>query len=94
MGRQAASSKDSDSGLGTRLRRGTASRSANVPSYRSDSRLRRGSRVSSPLPASGSPMTECTTTSLPSSSRPAASQPSTIGSRSGEIPTPRSVHRS
>ena len=33
-------------------------------------------------------------TSLPSGSRPAASQPSTIGSRSAEMPTPRSVHTS
>ena len=38
----------------------------------------------------GSPMTACTTTSLPSSSTPAASQPRIIGSRSAGSPTPRS----
>ena len=31
VGRQAASSNDSDAGLGTTLDRGTATRSANVP---------------------------------------------------------------
>ena len=31
VGRQAASSKDSEAGLGTTLRRGTATRSAKVP---------------------------------------------------------------
>src|SRR6188768_970576 len=49
----------------------------------------------SSLPANdGSLITECTTTSLPSSSRPAASQPTIIGSCSCLIPTPRRVHRS
>ena len=48
----------------------------------------RGSRVSSPPPAAGSPMTAWTTTSVPSSSTPAPSQPSTIGSRSAGSPTP------
>ncbi len=72
----------------------TATFSAKVPSCRSDSSDRRGSRVSSPPPASGSPITECTMTSWPSGSRPAASQPSTMGSRSADMPTPRSVHTS
>src|SRR5690606_36345925 len=39
-------------------------------------------------------MTACTITSLPFSSIPAASQPSTIGSRSSVMPTPLSDHRS
>ena len=94
MGRHAASAKDSAAGLGTRFRRGTATRSANVPSWRSDSSDRPGSKVSSPPPASGSPITACTMTSWPSGSTPAASQPSTTGSRSAEMPTPRSVHTS
>src|SRR5580693_8240742 len=94
VGRQAASSKDSAGGLGIRLRRGTARRAAKVPSWRSDSRERRGSRVSSPPPASGSPMTACTMTGLPSGSIPAASQPRMMGSRSDEMPTPRRVHTS
>ena len=42
----------------------------------------------------GSPMTPWTTTSLPSSSTPAASQPRIIGSASSRRPTPRSDHRS
>ncbi len=45
-------------------------------------------------PATGSPITACTTTSLPSSSTPAASQPRIIGSRSAVMPTPRSDHTS
>ena len=93
VGRQAASSNDSEAGLGIRLRRGTATRSANVPWWRSESSERFGSSVSSPLQA-GSPMTACTTTSLPSSSIPAASQPRIIGSDSSRSPTPRSDHRS
>ncbi len=94
MGRQAASSKESAAGLGTRLALGTTTRSANVPWNRSDSRERRGSSVSSPPPALASPITPCTTTSLPSASTPAASQPRIIGSRSAGSPTPRSDHTS
>ena len=52
VGRQAASAKVSSAGFGTRLRRGTATRSANVPSYRSDSSERFGSIVSSPRKSS------------------------------------------
>ena len=48
VGRQAASSKISPAGLGTRLRRGTTTRSASVPWCTSDSSERRGSSVSSP----------------------------------------------
>src|SRR5664280_699189 len=62
--------------------RGTATTSANVPAWISESSERCGSRVSSPLPRSGSPITAWMTTSLPSSSSPAPSVPSTIGSRS------------
>ena len=94
VGRQAASVNDSAAGLGTRLRRGTATRWANVPSCRSDSRERRGSSVSSPPATVGSPITACTITSRPSSSTPAASQPTTMGSRSAEMPTPRRVQTS
>ena len=72
---------------------GTATRSANVPSWRSDSSDRRGSSVSSPAQP-GDAMTECTMTSLPSGSTPAASQPRTIGSCSSLMPTPCSVQRS
>ena len=54
--------------------------------------MRFGSIVSSP--EAGSPITECTTTSVPSSSTPAASQPRIIGSRPADSPTPRSDHRS
>ena len=68
--------------------------SASVPSNRSDNRLRFGSLVSSPRPASGSPMTPWTTTSLPSSSSPAASQPRTRGNSSALRPTPRRLHTS
>src|SRR5207245_2536677 len=51
-----------------------------------------GARVSS---AAGTPlMTACTMTSRPSAVTPAASHPRTMGSRSGSIPTPRSVQRS
>src|SRR5687768_18217384 len=49
--------------------------------------------VSSPL-HDGSLITECTTTSLPSSSTPAASHPRIIGSASCLRPTPRSDQRS
>ena len=62
VGRQAASSNDSDAGLGTTLDRGTATRSANVPWWRSDSSDRFGSSVSSPV-QSGPLMTAWTTTS-------------------------------
>ena len=51
VGRQAASSNDSDAGLGTTLARGTATRSANVPWWRSESSDRFGSKVSSPVQA-------------------------------------------
>jgi hypothetical protein len=94
VGRQAASSKESAAGLGSRLPVGTATRSAKVPWYRSESSDRRGSSVSSPPPALASPITPCTTTSLPSGSIPAASQPRIIGSRSAGSPTPRSDHTS
>src|SRR5664280_2096787 len=94
VGRQAASAHDIPGGLGTRLRRGTATTSANVPAWISESSERCGSRVSSPLPRSGSPITAWMTTSLPSSSSPAPSVPSTIGSRSARSPTPRRLHRS
>ncbi len=93
VGRQAASSKESDAGLGTTLCRGTATRSAKVPWWRSESSERWGSKVSSPVQV-GSLMTACTTTSLPSSSSPAASQPRIIGSCSAFSPTPRSENRS
>ena len=64
-----------------------------APSCRSESTSGGGpgSRRRRPV---GSPITACTTTSLPSSSTPPASQPSTIGSRSGGMPTPRSVQMS
>ncbi|SHS45726.1 Uncharacterised protein [Mycobacteroides abscessus subsp. abscessus] len=93
-GRHAASSKDNQAGFGTRLRVGTVRYSAKAPSWRSDSNARSGSSVSSPIPASGLAITGYTMTSLPSWSNPAASQPSTIGSRSAGCPTPRNVHRS
>ncbi len=93
VGRHAASAKDSEAGLGTRLRRGTTTWSAKVPWCRSESSDRFGSRVSSPSQV-GSLMTACTTTSLPSSSIPAASQPRIIGSASSRRPTPRSDQRS
>ena len=93
VGMQAASTSDMPAGTGTTLRRGTATRSANVPGWRSDSSERFGSSVSSPRHW-GSEMTEWTTTSVPSSSSPAASQPKIIGSRSAGSPTPRSDQRS
>ena len=93
VGRHAASSKDSDAGFGTTLRRGTTTRSANVPWCRSESSDRFGSRVSSPAQL-GSLTTAWTTTSLPSSSYPEASQPRIIGSDSSLSPTPRSDQRS
>src|SRR4029450_5953315 len=93
VGRQAASSNDSPAGLGTRFCAGTATRSASAPWYRSLSSDRRGSSVSSPRQA-GSEITACTTTSLPSASSPAASQPRIIGSLSSPHPTPLSDHLS
>ena len=93
VGRQAASSNDSEAGLGTMLRRGTATLAAKVPWWRSESSDRFGSKVSSPSHP-GLLITACTTTSLPSSSMPAASQPRIIGSCSSRSPTPRSDHRS
>ncbi len=93
VGRQAASSNDSPAGFGTTFCRGTATRSASVPWYRSLSSDRFGSSVSSPRQA-GSAITACTTTSLPSASIPAASQPRIIGSLSSDSPTPFSDHRS
>jgi hypothetical protein len=93
VGRHAASANESAGGFGTRLRAGTATRSAKVPGYRSERIVRVGSSVSSPR-QSVSPITECTTTSFPSSSIPAASQPRIIGSCSADKPTPRSDQRS
>ncbi|OLB65467.1 MAG: hypothetical protein AUI10_06675 [Actinobacteria bacterium 13_2_20CM_2_72_6] len=92
VGRHAASAKDSSGGLGTRLRRGTRTRSAKVPGHFSDSAVRFGSIVSSP--DDGSPTIACTTTSVPSSATPAASQPRIIGNLSAGSPTPRSDQRS
>ena len=83
----------SPSGMGTALRAGTTTVSANVPWCFSVSMLRRGSSVSSPNHA-GSPMIECSTTGLPSGSVPAPSQPRIIGNCSFLIPTPRSVQMS
>ena len=48
MGRQAACSKVSSGGLATRFERGTATRWASAPWWRSESSERRGSSVSSP----------------------------------------------
>ena len=93
VGRQAASAHVSSAGFGTTLRAGTTTVSARVPGCFSDSSDRRGSSVSSPSQA-GSEITECTITSRPSASTPAASQPRIIGSRSAGRPTPRSDHRS
>ena len=87
MGRQAASAKDSSAGLGSRLRFGTATFSAIVPWCSSENSERLGSSVSSPVQP-GLAMTPCTTTSLPSSSSPAASVPRIIGIRSAGRPTP------
>jgi hypothetical protein len=67
--------------------------SANVPGYTSLSSDRLGSSVSSPA-HDGSVSTACTTTSLPSGSTPAASQPSTIGILSAGSPMPRRLHTS
>ena len=67
VGRHAASSNERPAGFGITFRRGTATLSANVPGCRSDSNDRFGSSVSSPR-HEGSLMTECTSTSLPSSS--------------------------
>jgi hypothetical protein len=93
VGRQAASANDNEAGFGTTLRRGTATRSAIAPWWRSESSDRFGSNVSSPI-HDGSLITPCTTTSLPSSSSPAASVPRIIGSCSCLSPTPRSENRS
>ena len=93
MGRQAASANESSAGLGSRFRRGTATRSAIVPWCSSENRVRFGSSVSSPLhPALGT--TPWTTTSFPSSSSPAASVPRIIGIRSSGRPMPRRLNRS
>ena len=87
--RHAAVSHDIPSGFGTTLPTGTATCSASVPSCSSDSNVRRGSRVSSPVqPSLGT--TAWTMTSLPSASTPAPSQPRIIGSRSSGSPTPLS----
>ena len=85
---------DNAAGFGTRLRRGTATRSASVPLYTSLSSERFGSSVSSPPPRTGSSITACTTTSLPASSMPDASVPRIIGSCSSRSPTPFSDHTS
>src|SRR5262249_23808408 len=88
VGRHAASAKVSSAGLGTRFRAGTATRSARGPGKYSD----KNDRVRpSPL---GSLISEYPTTTLPSASIPAASQPRIIGSWSSRSPTPRSDHRS
>ena len=93
VGRHAACSKLSPAGFGTTFRAGTATFSASVPWYRSLSSDRFGSSVSSPFHA-GSEITACTTTSLPSGSIPAASQPRIIGRFCSASPTPFSDHRS
>ena len=93
VGRHAASSNDRPAGLGTRLRAGTTTCSASDPWCSSDRIVRFGSSVSSSFQV-GSPTRAWTTTSVPSSVTPAASQPSVIGSRSGARPTPLSDHRS
>ena len=80
-------------GRGMALRRGTTTVSAKLPWAFSVSMLRLGSRVSSPNQF-GSPTSECSTTSVPSSSRPAPSQPRIIGNWSGLMPTPRRVQMS
>ena len=92
VGRQAASTNESSAGLSTRFQVGTATCSASVPGYRSDSRLR-GSSGPTPCPFAP-PITPCTTTSRPSAVTPAASVPRIIGSASARSPTPRSVHTS
>ena len=65
VGRQAASAKDSSAGFGTRLRRGTATCSASVPVVHLGQQ--RAPRVERLVAAAGtgSPITACTTTSLP-----------------------------
>src|SRR5690606_30475922 len=88
-----ASAQLSPLGLGIALAAGTMTRSANVPWCFSVSSVRLGSSVSSPRHA-GSPITECSTTSVPSGSVPAPSQPRIIGNCSFLIPTPRRVHTS
>ena len=93
MDRQAACWNESPAGLGTRLTEGTATCSASVPSYLSDSRVRAGSRVSSPAQP-GEATTAWMITSLPASSTPAPSQPKTIGSLSAARPTPCRDHTS
>jgi hypothetical protein len=93
VGRHAASAKESSAGLGSTLRRGTATRSAIVPWCSSENRVRLGSSVSSPT-QSGVATTPWTTTSLPFSSSPAASVPRIIGIRSCGRPTPRRLNRS
>jgi hypothetical protein len=90
---QAAWLKLSSAGLGSTLRAGTITCSAKVPWCFSVSSVRLGSSVSSPVHPSVA-MTEWMTTSVPSSSTPAPSQPSVIGNCSALIPTPRKVHRS
>ena len=90
---QAAWAKDMAAGLGTTLRAGTITCSAKVPWWRSLSSERSGSSVSSPRQSSVL-ITGCTTTSAPSSSTPAASQPRIMGKASARMPTPRRVHRS
>src|SRR4051795_11742069 len=93
VGRHAASAKESSAGLGSTFRFGTATFSAIVPWCSSLNRLRFGSSVSSPVQP-GLATTPWTTTSLPSSSRPAASVPRIIGIRSSGRPTPRRLNRS
>ena len=88
VGRQAACSHERPVGFGTTLRAGTRTCSAKVPGWSSERSERLGSRVSSPTQP-GVAMTAWTSTSLPWSSVPAASQPRIIGSRSAGSPTPR-----
>ena len=92
--RQAACSSESASGFATRLRVGTATHSASVPSCQSESIVTRGSKTSSPAQA-GSLTSAWTTTSRPDSSTPAASEPSTRGKGAPLSPiTPRKESRS
>ena len=74
----AAASNDMESGSGSRFLAGTVTYSANVPWYRSVSRVRPGSVVSSPENP-GVPMIGYSTTGRPSSVTPAPSQPRIIG---------------
>jgi hypothetical protein len=80
--------------LAITLRTGAIVYSPNDPGSVSEISERRGSSVSSPSPASGSPNAPVTITSRPSGSQPVMSQPRIFGKLSGGPPTPRKVHRS